>query len=255
MPALIHSTESGSYWTPNDLDSFRISLEQVNPCQFFGLQELPQPSVDQELLDNLGAEGMRKAINKELIGLLSLAMTHENAVDDFAVGLLRATGYVNGSRLGRMRVDLPLLIRGETRHAKTDACVVEYPQNNVLLLVREGRGLELSDQINAGVQLVAAAVAAFNENNAQRKALGRPALADKVIPGIVMVGTLPTFFKIPVTKSLSNHIRDGTYPLQETVVTFCNPPVPRQRSEGMEPLDNRREIFRSYEAFKAIVGI
>ena len=78
------------------------------------------------------------------------------------------------------------------------------------------------------------------------------------MPGIAMVGTSPTFFKIPVTRTLSTHIRHGTYPPEETHVTYCHPPVPRparRRSEGMKPLDNRREILRCYEAFKVIVGI
>ena len=78
------------------------------------------------------------------------------------------------------------------------------------------------------------------------------------MPGIVMVGTSPAFFKIPVTQTLSTHIRHGTYPPEETRVTYCYPPVPRpahRRAEGMKPLDNRREILKCYEAFKVIVGI
>lgn len=78
------------------------------------------------------------------------------------------------------------------------------------------------------------------------------------MPGIVMVGTSPAFFKIPVTQNLSTHIRHGTYPEEETHVAYCYPPVPRptrRHSEGMKPLDNRREILRCYEAFKAIAGI
>ena len=76
------------------------------------------------------------------------------------------------------------------------------------------------------------------------------------MPGIVMLGTSPAFFKIPITQTLSTHIRDGTYPEEETCVTYCYPPISmHRRSEGMKSLDNRREIFRCYEAFKAIVGI
>ncbi|KIL00813.1 hypothetical protein PAXRUDRAFT_540334 [Paxillus rubicundulus Ve08.2h10] len=78
------------------------------------------------------------------------------------------------------------------------------------------------------------------------------------MPGIVMVGTSPAFFKIPVTQTLSTHIRYGTYSPEEIRVARCYPPVPRparRRSEGMKPLDNRREIFKCYEAFKVIVGI
>ena len=78
------------------------------------------------------------------------------------------------------------------------------------------------------------------------------------MPGIVMVGTSPAFLKIPVTQILLTHIRPGTYPSEETRVTYCYPLVPRParlRSEGMKPLDNRREILKCYEALKAIVAI
>lgn len=73
-----------------------------------------------------------------------------------------------------------------------------------------------------------------------------------------MAGTMPTFFKNPVTQTLAEHIAYGTYPSAETVVTYCYPPVPRpasRYSEGMKPLDNRREVLRCFEAFKVIVGI
>jgi hypothetical protein len=78
------------------------------------------------------------------------------------------------------------------------------------------------------------------------------------MPGIIMVGTSPVFFKIPVTQTLSTHIHYGTYPPEETRVTYCYPPVPRPdrlSSEAMKPLDNRRDSLKCYEAFKGIVGI
>ncbi len=59
-------------------------------------------------------------------------------------------------------------------------------------------------------------------------------------------------------QTLSTHIRHGTYPPEETCVTYCYPPIPRPAcgdNEAMRPLDSRREIFRCYEAFKEIVGI
>ncbi len=71
-----------------------------------------------------------------------------------------------------------------------------------------------------------------------------------------MEGTCPVFFKIPVSSDLVQHIRDGTYPPEETRVTYCYPPLPRpdlRRSEGMKPLDNRREILKCFEAFRAIM--
>ncbi|KAI0257286.1 hypothetical protein BJV78DRAFT_1277838 [Lactifluus subvellereus] len=154
---LIRSAKSGSGWTLNDVEAYHISLNQVDPLLFFGLQELPQPSVDQELLSNADADAMQQDCNAELITYLDLAMIPEKgeiAVDDFAVELFRVLGYV--------------------------------------------------------------------------------------MPGIVMVGTSPVFFKIPVTRTLSAHIRRGTYPPEETHVTYCYPPVPRparRHSEGMKPLE------------------
>jgi hypothetical protein len=38
MANLIRSAKSGSDWTLNDLDSYHISLNQVDPLLFFGLQ-------------------------------------------------------------------------------------------------------------------------------------------------------------------------------------------------------------------------
>lgn len=221
---------------------------------------------------------MQNDEHAQLLTYLDLAMipdTGETAVDDFAVKLFNILGYARRHRVARTRVDLPLFICGETRHVKTDVCIVDRSQNNILLLVQEDKRLMKLEPFHAQAQLVAEAVAAFNENNAQRQVAGLPPLDEKVsyfaslwsrgalsdfqvMPGIVMVGTSPTFFKIPVTETLSTHIRYGTYPSEETHVTFCYPPIPRpsrRRSEGMKSLDNRSAILKCYEAFKAVVGI
>ncbi|KIJ10545.1 hypothetical protein PAXINDRAFT_85858 [Paxillus involutus ATCC 200175] len=58
MAIRTRSAKSGSYWTVNDLDSYHISLNQVDPLLFFGLQALPQPPVDQELIDVVDADAM-----------------------------------------------------------------------------------------------------------------------------------------------------------------------------------------------------
>ncbi|KIL58213.1 hypothetical protein M378DRAFT_86805 [Amanita muscaria Koide BX008] len=68
----------------------------------------------------------------------------------------------------------------ENRHAKTDVCIINHSQNNILLLVQEDKRLEHGEPINAQAQLVAEAVAAFNKNNAQRAMLGLPPIAEKV---------------------------------------------------------------------------
>ncbi|KAI9458774.1 hypothetical protein F5148DRAFT_1287320 [Russula earlei] len=275
----VRSAKSGSEWTLNDLESYHISLSQVEPLPFFGLQELPQPSVDQELLTIADAAPMRNDRHAELITLLDLAMMPQKG-DEPPWMILSS----NSSGLWAMFIENEWPARGLTSSSlsvanpgaqRTDVCIVDRSRNDVLLVVQEDRRLENREPVNARAQLVAEAVAAFNENNIQRDAVGLPPFVEKardfvivdsvlracssqVIPGIVMVGTSPSFFKIPVTQSLSTHIRHGTYPPEVTCVTYCYPPVPRparRLSEGMKPLDNRREILKCYEAFKAIVGI
>jgi hypothetical protein len=78
------------------------------------------------------------------------------------------------------------------------------------------------------------------------------------MPGITMSGTTPTFYKIPITTDLVQHVAGGTYPPDPIHVTFCLPPVPRparRDSEGVIPLDNRRPFLSCYEAFKTVIGI
>ena len=196
MANIIRAAKSGGDWTLNELDSYHITLNQLNPLQFFGVQvnglfslwlrtltfasqEMPQPMVDQELLDNLEAATMEQDHHAELVTYLDLAMIPEKgetAVDDFAVELFRCLGYVRRERVARTRTDIPLLICGENRHVKTDVCIIDHTQHDILLLVQEDKRLEV---VNAQAQLVAEAVAAFNQNNVQRETVGLPPLEEK----------------------------------------------------------------------------
>ncbi|TEB31610.1 hypothetical protein FA13DRAFT_1791390 [Coprinellus micaceus] len=189
MANLIRSAKSGSSWTLNKLDSYNIHLERQEAPKFFGVPLLQDPA------DR----------NAELINLLDLAMlptgSGETAVVDFAVELLKHTGYVRRNQVARTRRDLPLLICGKRENAKADVCIVNRQQNDIILLVQEGKRIEDVEPIDARAQLVANALAAFPQNNASRENCSFSPLESKVIPGIVMIGTSPTFFKIPVTKS------------------------------------------------------
>ena len=154
-------------------------------------------------------------------------------------------------------------------------CLVDRRQGGTILLLVQEDKRQAATMLDAPAQLIAKAIAAFSYNNALREDAGlEPLDADvrilllsvrslllmlwQVIPGIVMAGTYPTFYKIPVTSQLVYNVRNGLYPDQPTIVTFHRPEVPRpnrRRSEGMKPLDSRAIILRCYEAFKTIVGI
>ncbi|KAI0285415.1 hypothetical protein BGY98DRAFT_945822 [Russula aff. rugulosa BPL654] len=83
------------------------------------------------------------------------------------------------------------------------------------------------------------------------KRLGTNPLISKVMPGIVMDGTMPTFYKIPITPELVTAVESGECPEQETIVYAYRPEVPRPE-EGMKPLDNRHIILPCFESFQTI---
>ena len=67
-----------------------------------------------------------------------------------------------------------------------------------------------------------------------------------MMPGMTLVGSSPTFYKIPVTKELAQAVAQGQFPATPTVVYVHLPAMPRparRLSEGMKPLDNRRHTI------------
>ena len=185
MANLIRSAKSGSDWTRAELDAYNISIIDEEVPTFFGLPVLPQPTVDQELLQIQDANLMADEKNAELINLLDLAMvpgSEESAVDDFAVVLFRTLGYLGRHRVARTRKDIPFLICGEWRHAKTDVCIVDRSQNDIMMLVQEDKRFSVTETATAEAeaQLVAEAIAAFSYNNEARRAAGLPVHASRV---------------------------------------------------------------------------
>jgi len=77
MANLIRSAKSGSEWTLNDLNSFHIVVHQVDLLLFFGLKELPPPSVHQELLSNAHAGAMTQDDHAQFITYVEFAMIPE----------------------------------------------------------------------------------------------------------------------------------------------------------------------------------
>lgn len=259
MANLLRNSKSGSDWTINDLTAYNITIVRQNAAIFFGQADLPLPSRHPDLLNRLTADEMADEESYQVVRYMDLAMDpvpgEESAVDDFAMQLLRMMGYA-GRALGRdlrSHKDIPLFICGEWRHAKTDVCIMD--RNGYLLLVQEDkRHLEIVDP---EPQLIAEAIAAVQSNNRTRDLLGVDPLNIKVMAGITMTGTSPTFFKIPVTLELIEAVQRGEYPATPTVVAMHRPEVPRptrRLSEGMRPLDNRRCILACFEAFKQFVN-
>ncbi len=69
-----------------------------------------------------------------------------------------------------------------------------------------------------------------------------------------MIGTVPFFYRIPVTAELVRSIETAAYPPQATIVQRFIPPVPDQAlymEDGLVSLENRHIVMQCFEAFKA----
>ena len=256
MANLIRVAKSGSDWGPNDLDAFNISIIEQDQETFYGgpLSEIVQIHKREGLVSFLQHEGRVEGLDDSLLALikrLDLAMKitagEESAVVDFTAELLRAIGYEKKSTVVCTRKDIRFIMCGEPIYAKTDVCILDHV-SEILLLVQEDKS-HIRPQ-DPESQLIAAAIATFQSNNAIRvNDLFQNPLPTMVIPGITMTGTFPKFYKIEVTADLERCVRYGQFPAVKTIVYRHTPRVPGRRSDGMRPLDNREHIVRCYGGF------
>jgi hypothetical protein len=98
---------------------------------------------------------------------MSLAMSHrpseQSAVINFAVYMLKVLGYLPQDWLVQTHRDISLRICGEVWFARPDAVIMDG--EDILLLVRKDKcHIEIADTY---AQLVAAAIAAFQDHNEQ----------------------------------------------------------------------------------------
>jgi len=180
MANIIRSAKSTSDWTSSELRAYNITTRMQDAATFFEAAILPQPGVDDEILtvdvQALNLQGVN-ANTMEFAALLDYAMVpvatddlEESAVDDFALILFRVTGYINGQRVARTRKNIPLLICGEWRNAKTDVCLVDRPRGVILLLQEDKR--QAATVLDAPAQLIAKTIGAFSYNNVIREDAG-----------------------------------------------------------------------------------
>jgi len=257
MASLVRSAKSGSDWTSNDLESYNIEVARTAEEEFFGVSAnvLP-PGLSSDILtyEYRYGEDVPNEVDK-IMSYLDLASNNkegqESMVDDFASRLLDALGYDSTARIIRTRHAIPFFTSGVRSVAQTDVCIMTRI-GGLLLLLQEDKRLESSKDPEP--QVVAEAIAAFQENNRKRDLMDMSPLHSATIPCITMVGTFPTFYLVPVTKDLNDCVRLSQYPHARTTVLKYIPGVPRRRSDGMKPIDNRRKILQCYEAFKRFVN-
>ncbi|KAH9063695.1 hypothetical protein EDB83DRAFT_2223858, partial [Lactarius deliciosus] len=108
-------------------------------------------------------------------------------------------------------------------------------------------------------QLIAKAIATFNYNNLKQTQMEQEIVQEEVYNTGPVVGTTPTFYRIPITTALVNHMNQGMFPQAPTIVLAHAPldhlPGPHKpEDKSMKPLVNRHAFLQCYEAFRLLVN-
>lgn len=257
------AAKAASAWTQDDLATFNITVTFLDTSTFFNLPHgvLPEPTLNHPLILTTQSPGGTSIPEVfDFLRSMETATAHppvNDSVADFLKHLFRELRYSpRRGRAVRTRTDVPLLTSGEIRPTTTTACILD--SNDISLLVQEDRRYTDADGADPEPPLIAGAIAAFQLTNSSRQCiLGLPPLDSKVIPGLTMAGTLPVFYKVPVTMELAQAVQSGTRPNTPTHVLAHIPSIPRavsRFSEAMIPLDNRRVLMECFEAFKQYVN-
>ncbi|PPQ74454.1 hypothetical protein CVT26_001115 [Gymnopilus dilepis] len=245
-------------WTKDDLAAYNVKFRQEDFATFFDLPELPDPShtVKPSLLSAPTSAGASDKDSLQFLRSMERAIEEgplePSAVVDFAVTLLEALHYDQMPYVLCRWKNLEFIMSGEMVQAEIDVSLLEptSPVENVHLILLASR----PNQDDTEPHLVASAIAAFRRTNIVRKELGLPRLEERTFAGVIMEGTQPTFYKIPVTRKLVKAVEAGGdmegKGLLATVVKRYTPDMPDGVSEEMQGLGNRREWLGCFIAFK-----
>lgn len=267
---------SVSYWTSHELLACNITVEPVSAAKFFG----HEPDADLEALKH-DARGELTALDpdflnynnpdtfpnvsrttRRLIRHLQLAHTpvtsQSGAIIDFGSLLLSGLDFGGSDTLLTLLIPYyvvsPVVCR-ERKDAHLDVVLITAngtTDNDTLLLLLQHDTAHVRTSDSSGeARLIAGAIAAFQANNNLRRSRQLPLLEEIVFPGIVMFHACPVFYKIPVTRALSEAVAEGTYPGNATRVVMCSVPF-QQPGEGMEVTAFRRTALQYFIAFSAL---
>ncbi|KAG7091418.1 hypothetical protein E1B28_010454 [Marasmius oreades] len=232
MASIIWSAKSGSDWSDSDLDAYNITVVPVQPSEFFPNPDPSLDHIDPEILSSpFDATPLSLDAARYLRHLrLAIDAHQESFVDDFAAGTLRLLGFDQD-------IDPQSLL---------DTTFV------LLVLVEDKTLANQTHDVEA--QVIAEAIAAFQSNNDKRTRRWLDPLQSMTIPCITMIGTLPTFYLVPVTRELSAAVISGEYPATPTQVLQCRTELDSDLDSeaGMEDIEYRQLAFKRFLAFKTL---
>ncbi|KAI9302616.1 hypothetical protein BJ944DRAFT_166914 [Cunninghamella echinulata] len=272
---LIITPKSGNDWGKNELKYFRIGIAPVNNFEDF-FNEPPTLTFSDDIneiltFDTSNIENLYKIncddIESEKLSdfikyLISATKTHineESAVDDFTKHLLNIFKYNKGDNLVRSGQALTLGMFGKNVNAKPDICV-ENIKSTIKLLIHGDKSFTNSSGSSFDIeitesQMVAEAIAAFQNNNRLKKSFNLHKIDSCTLPCIIMSGTFPIFYLFNITKQLTDDIENGVIPEYDTVINKYQ--IPANISIiGDVFYSNiyKKLIFQCYHSFRKFIN-
>ena len=260
---------AGSNWSNTELDFFRIKIVPEYDFNSFFLEDPPEvlsgnASVIVDL--DLSRADILETIDWSSIGskpitrftkhVLAVTKTHKNeesAVDDLAKAIFELLDYDDNDLNIRTREELKLEMCNKDTFAKPDLCI-ETSTLTIKLLVQEDKSYQVATRVNPEAQVVAEAIAAFQENNRINEKLDINSRDNQLIPCITMLGTCPTFYLFNVTKALSNAVKEGKRPQNVTEIKRYKIKMHTLATgDALLISKYKREIMQCYTALKKFV--
>ncbi|KAF8575927.1 hypothetical protein K439DRAFT_1623233 [Ramaria rubella] len=255
MVNMIQSAKSASDWGDAKLKAYNIKVINRSEEEFFG-SRVTELSFNSEFLQFDDIYDMHNKTSCDLAWAMEEALNKDGdakpSVDWFASKILEFMGYTSYHRQVQLHRNMMFTICGEKRWAKADITPVTVPHPRThratILLVEEDKKARKGEPIK---QMVPQALAAFQHNNRMRELRGvlPREFQEQVIPAITLVGTTPTFYKVPVTLALMEAVGTGQYPTFITWIQRYKPEV----VHSMISLRGRRKILEYYQGFKKFV--
>lgn len=258
---ILRSAKSASDWNFNELAAYHIQIEREAAQIFFHGPLASVGDYDSRLLSSASLDQLIDC-PETICNFLTCAAVagtadpnQASAIDDLAKSVLWVTGfYKPGVTHLRPQFSIPLNIRGDDKQvAQSNVCLQHIPSMMLLLVQANKTSANPSDP---EAQMVAEAIAAFQFNNEVRKLEGLPELDAMTIPSMIMVGTQPAFYFVPVTKQLSNAVAFGDRPEAVTIIKSCHPPrssFPEAKA-GLENVNYRQTALQYYVSFGRAAG-
>jgi len=241
MSNLTRSAKSANEWPLVDQLAYNITVKTIAPNEFFSSTKPPSLGhLDPNILTaNLA---IFASPPKEVRNILLPILPEPHSLLDFLKQkMVLSTGF-----------KMPLAIcRDFKKSARADVCIL-YRPTLALFVVTKDKSIFF--QASAQPQVVATAISAYRLNNFQRGTRGLPQLDSMTIPCIIMSGSRPTFYLVPVIEELSMSVLMGHYPTTETVVLECFTVTSPKSSvgEGMESPEYRKLALERFLVFKML---